>query len=185
MANVCNSYCWWNFIETTKGEDESESLKVKINLNEDPDVSAEDFHEDSHEPAKQRRRRSNLPNIDRNLKKLLSLINESKEIEFEHNDKSSRGLHNGQSDRRSRFIGVLKNGHRWQVLINVGKMKKYIGTFWDEKEAALVHDFYCIGINGKRAKTNFKYDSSMLLNMITSYYNSEKVFNPSLFARFV
>ena len=170
---------------TAIGEEESDSLKVKIKIDETPETCNEDSQSEQQEPAKQRKRRSNLPNIDRNLKKILGLIKDSKEIVFEHNDKSSRGLHNGQSNRRSQFIGVLKNGHRWQVLINVGKVKKYIGTFWDEMEAALVHDFYCIGINGKRAKTNFTYDSNMLENMITSYYNSDKVFNPSLFTNYI
>lgn len=133
------------------------------------------------DPVKQRKRRSNLPEIDANLLKLLKLISLNKHIEFDHCNKSSRGLHNGVSSRRSRFIGVLKNGNRWQVLINVGRTKKYIGTFCNENEAAIVHDFYSMGINGRKGKTNFAYSQELVENMIKSYFENDRYFDANSF----
>jgi len=92
----------------------------------------------------------------------MEMVTKCQPISFKASTKSSRGLHNGKSTRRSQFIGVLRNGKRWQVLINVGKKKKYIGTYAEEKEAAIVHDFYSIGLNGVGAKTNFSYDQTLV-----------------------
>ena len=78
---------------------------------------------------KERKRRITLPDVDENLVKILELINGNFTIVFEARSKSSKGLHNGHSNRRSRYIGVLRNRQRWQVLINEGDKKKYIGTY--------------------------------------------------------
>ena len=139
------------------------------------------LYETELEPVKPRRRNTSLPDIDDNLLKILSLSKKQAQLSFEHCDKSARGLHNGVSGRRSVFIGVLRNRLRWQVLINNGKRKHYIGTYCSEIEAAIVHDFYSIGINLFRAKTNFFYAKELLTAMIESYFNSGKVFKPSLF----
>eukprot|EP00345_Euplotes_harpa_P017447 CAMPEP_0168337688 /NCGR_PEP_ID=MMETSP0213-20121227/12349_1 /TAXON_ID=151035 /ORGANISM="Euplotes harpa, Strain FSP1.4" /LENGTH=65 /DNA_ID=CAMNT_0008343245 /DNA_START=333 /DNA_END=526 /DNA_ORIENTATION=+ len=50
-------------------------------------------------------------------------------------EKSQKGIHRNKSHRRSRFIGVSKNSHNWQVLLNLGNSKKYIGTYSTEEEA--------------------------------------------------
>ena len=42
------------------------------------------------------------------------------------------------------MLEYQKNGENWQVLINYGKFKKYIGTFSSEKQAAITYDFYSI-----------------------------------------
>ena len=86
------------------------------------------------------------------------------------------------SGRRSRYIGVSKNGDNWQVLVNMGKFKKYIGTYVDEKEAAVAYDFYTICLHSTKAKTNFAYKKGMILDMINHYTNNSKVFNPKHFA---
>ena len=126
--------------------------------------------------------RSSLPSIDTNLQKILSLAENKVQLSFFPAHKSRRGLHNGVSERRSRFIGVLKNRLRWQTLINEGRAKRYIGTYKSELEAAIAHDFYSIGINGITAKTNFSYNIEQVVEMIMSYYNWDKTFQPSLFA---
>mmetsp|Transcript_11603 Transcript_11603/g.11545 ORF Transcript_11603/g.11545 Transcript_11603/m.11545 type:complete len:101 (-) Transcript_11603:177-479(-) len=64
-------------------------------------------------------RKNKLPNITKNLTTILEMINSKQEVSFTKTTKSSRGLHNGTSKRRSRYIGVLGNGTSWQVLINV------------------------------------------------------------------
>jgi hypothetical protein len=132
--------------------------------------------------VRKRRRKNGLPDLASNLQKIHERISSQQKINLEGSEKSSRGLHNGKSKRRSRYIGVLRNGNRWQVLINVGKKKKYIGTYEKEKIAAIAHDFYSIGLNMLSAKTNFSYDESIIAEMIDSYLDSGHNFNPSAFA---
>lgn len=108
-------------------------------------------------------------------------IGGDKTVTFKATIKSSRGLHNGKSQRRSKYIGVLRNGHRWQVLINVGKKKKYIGTYGDEKAAAVVHDFFSIGLNLNCAKTNFSFDQGTIVDMIANFTANDSVFDPTPF----
>lgn len=69
----------------------------------------------------------------------------------------------------SKYIGVTKNGKNWQVKINKGKFKNYLGTFKGEKEAAIIHDFYRIVTELKYAKTNFTYPSYIILEMMKNY----------------
>ena len=129
-----------------------------------------------------RTRKNPLPHIEQNLRKLLMFANEGKELNFEHSEKSARGLYHGLSSRRSKFIGVLKNREQWQVLLNEGKVKKYIGTYATEIEAAIVNDFYSIGINGLTAKTNFSYTHNQVLEMICHFFENNNQFDPSTFA---
>mmetsp|Transcript_2087 Transcript_2087/g.2357 ORF Transcript_2087/g.2357 Transcript_2087/m.2357 type:complete len:151 (+) Transcript_2087:217-669(+) len=130
---------------------------------------------------REKKRKYNLPDLSKNLDKIMEMVTNCQGVTFEATTKSSRGLHNGKSNRRSQFIGVLRNGKRWQVLINVGKKKKYIGTYAEEKEAAVVHDFYSIGLNGLNAKTNFTLDQTIVGDMITSFSRNEEVFHPLQF----
>ena len=131
---------------------------------------------------KLKNRKKSLPDIDNNLVKLLHFIERGNQVSFERCFKSARGLFHGLSKRRSQYIGVLKNGVKCQVLLNEGKTKKYIGTYPSEVEAAIVHDFYAIGINGLSAKTNFDYNERQVAAMIQSYFESNKSFEPSIFA---
>lgn len=121
-------------------------------------------------------RKHSLPDLDEGLTKIMAIISSSDKVYFRATLKSSRGLHNGRSERRSRYVGVLRNGTRWQVLINVDRKKRYIGTYNNEVEAAIVYDFYSLGLNGSKARTNFSYKNELLSDMIMSYYNKEKVF---------
>ena len=176
IDNFYQNFCQWDML----GVIQILSTHKNNNGSENEINQAVPFNlalESSHELVKTRRI-NNLPEIDKNLLKILQL---SSEISFEHWIKSARGLHNGVSQRRSVFIGVLKNKNRWQVLINNGRHKHYIGTYLSEIEAAIVHDFYSIGINFLKAKTNFFYTKELLVPMIISYFSSGKVFNPSKF----
>ena len=146
-------------------------------LNFDSSISSGRKYSD----VNKKRRKYNLPDLSKNLNKILEMVTKCQTVSFQATTKSSRGLHNGKSTRRSQFIGVLRNGKRWQVLINVGKKKKYIGTYGNEKEAAVVHDFFSIGLNGGSAKTNFDYDQQLVVDMINSYYNNESVFTAANF----
>ena len=125
--------------------------------------------------------KGSLPDIRNTLIRILRFVDNWGDISFSHWRKSLRGLYHGISKRRSKFIGVLKNGRRYQVLINEGRTKRYIGTFSSELEAATVHDFYAIGINGREAKTNFSYDCEKVTAMIRSYFKNNENFNARLF----
>ena len=51
-------------------------------------------------------------------------------------------------ERRSKYIGVSRNGDKWQALLLVGKRKLYLGTLEDEEETALLHDLNSLLYNG-------------------------------------
>ena len=86
-----------------------------------------------------------------------------------------------ENNRSSTFIGVSKNGDNWQVLINNGKFKKYIGTYSNEKIAAITYDFYAICLKLSKAKTNFSYSSELITEMIQCYNFNTKKFDASSF----
>ena len=139
-------------------------------------------HSESNAPYANNPNRGSFPTISRNFMGILKWLENGNEVIFRHWYKSARGLYHGVSRRRSRYIGVLKNGRRWQVLINEGRTKKYIGTYSSEVEAAIVYDFYSIGLNGFSAKTNFNYKSDQVRSMIISYFNNNQEFDPSIFS---
>ena len=57
----------------------------------------------------------------------------------------------------SKYRGVSKNKHKWQVMI-MGNFKKfYIGGIKTELDAARLYDKLAIFYHGMEAKTNFKY----------------------------
>ena len=40
----------------------------------------------------------------------------------------------------SRYIGVSRNGNKWQALLQLGDRKRYLGTLESEEETARLHD---------------------------------------------
>ena len=132
-------------------------------------------------PVKERRRKAELPYLDEVFTKILQAHQLGEYLVFTAQEKTTRGLHRGRSVRRSQYIGVLKNKGRWQALINVGKLKRYIGTFGTENQAALAHDMYSIGMHFKQAKTNFSYTADDMVPMIQSYFAENRHFDPAKF----
>lgn len=66
----------------------------------------------------------------------------------------------------SRYRGVSKNKHKWQVMI-MGNFKKfYIGGIKTELEAAKLYDKLAIFYHGMEAKTNFQYTKTDVENLI-------------------
>ena len=132
-------------------------------------------------PALQRRRKNPIPDISEAISKVYLELQNNSDFIITPRNKGNRGLHNGQSKRRSIYVGVSKNGVHWQTLINFGKIKKYIGTFCTEKEAALTYDFYAFGVHGLKAKTNFKYNGREIMAMIESFFSNGNKFIPAHF----
>mmetsp|Transcript_37796 Transcript_37796/g.43439 ORF Transcript_37796/g.43439 Transcript_37796/m.43439 type:complete len:80 (+) Transcript_37796:429-668(+) len=77
-------------------------------------------------------------------------------------------------------MGVSRNGDNWQALINYEGVKKYIGTFATEKEAAVAYDFYSIVLHCHKAKINFGYDTETVMEMAENYSHNGKL-NCSMF----
>ena len=69
--------------------------------------------------------------------------------------------------------------------MNVNNKKMYIGGYVTQKEAAVAYDFYWIGLRGTSAKTNFNYEREVVIDMIRSYFDNNKVFVSSDFAHLI
>lgn len=99
--------------------------------------------------------------------------------------KSKRKSNNAKgkkwSKRRSSFIGVSRNGTSYQVLIAVNGRKTYLGSFDDEREAALTFDFYSILLHSVEANTNFSYTAYNIREMIKNYKLFNNSFNASYY----
>lgn len=83
--------------------------------------------------------------------------------------KKQKGVHKRKSRgefRGSKFRGVSKNGKQWQVFIMIGKSKRYIGIVGNELDAARYYDALAIQNHGIRAKTNFEYSKTQILEIL-------------------
>ncbi|CAI2381416.1 unnamed protein product [Moneuplotes crassus] len=183
LGGIYDKYCWGLDVSTSPSPTlmPQRSMPFNQSLAKHSSLLCEQKKELPAKIITKKATVSALPDISQNLRMVLQIIGSNQEVSFRATSKSSRGLHNGASRRRSRYIGLLGNGKRWQVLINVRSKKKYIGTFKCEKEAAVMHDLYSIGINGMRGKTNFNYDSSTLQDMIMDYFTNEGCFDAHKF----
>ena len=174
-------YCWWDG-NTQCSSEYSPGSKKDLYLNTFTEaVATSDDGSSIVKPALQRKRKNPIPDIKDKIEEVYKELKEKENFIIYPRNKGNRGLHGGLSKRRSRYVGVSKNCGHWQALINVGKTKKYIGSFCTEKEAALMYDFFAFGIHGLKAKTNFKHYGSKILRMIESYMSCGNKFNPSLF----
>lgn len=121
-------------------------------------------------------RKSSLPSITRQLKNILIELDNNPYLVIRSESKSKKGLHNGRSHRRSRYIGVCKNRSNYQALVNYKMLKKYIGTYRTESEAALMFDFYSIALHGlQKVSTNFTYKAQLLQEMIEDFMVNESI----------
>lgn len=66
-------------------------------------------------------------------------------------------------------------------LSTVESSNKYIGTFVNEKQAAITYDFYAICLHLAKAKPNFTYDSQLIAEMVDSYDSISKTFDATRF----
>ena len=65
----------------------------------------------------------------------------------------------GETKRSSKYRGVSKNGHHWQVLFLNKNKKSYVSNYSSEEVAARIYDILEIKKRGFKAKTNFKYSN--------------------------
>lgn len=130
---------------------------------------------------RKRKRKNCLPEIDNHIEEVLECLKDGSMPYINACPKNINALTTDNSGRRSKFIGVSKNGQNWQVLINMGKYKKYIGTYTSEDEAAIAYDFYSICLHSVKAKTNFSYTKGLIFDMIGNFKGNNKIFQPSRF----
>lgn len=104
------------------------------------------------------------------LKKLIGDLNMISSFSAEiisGRSKSCRG--SDDSVRRSKYIGVSRNGPHWQALIAIKKRKTYIGTYDNQEDAAKAFDFYSLLLHSLTAKTNFNYTKGEVFEMIEKF----------------
>ncbi|CAI2374428.1 unnamed protein product [Moneuplotes crassus] len=124
---------------------------------------------------KKRRRRTELLDISQKLLKMKASILKQYVKGFESVRKRAKSANQKNFSRRSKYIGVSKNICNWQALINVGSVKKYIGTFVDEHQAARAFDIYSIALRGEKAPINFDYTAKEMLERIEYFLENNSV----------
>lgn len=72
-------------------------------------------------------------------------------------------------DKRSKYIGVSKNGSHWQSLVVWDKEKLYIATTPSEEKAARIVDFYTLLYRFNKGKMNWEYTVHEAINLINTY----------------
>ncbi|CAI2368357.1 unnamed protein product [Moneuplotes crassus] len=126
-------------------------------------------------PKSHRKTRIGSLNFDEKLLSFIDAISIFKnpdEIIFIGNKKGRNRIN--ASRKRSKYIGVCKNGPHWQALIAINKQKTYIGTYMTQELAAKAYDFYCMLIQSLKAKTNFSYTKREVEEMISHYSQSDR-----------
>jgi hypothetical protein len=83
--------------------------------------------------------------------------------------KPARSRNAKHPEKRSRFIGVSKNGKKWQALVVIGTNKVYLGSYPTEEEAAKIYDYYSILSQSKDAKVNSNYTIKEVLDILRSF----------------
>ena len=179
MQMIFNSYdkfCWWlnetqntNYFPFSAYNYESQS-----NLNEEFKWFA---ISDPKNEIKTRKRRNSVLEVDSQISNIHKCLRNGSLYLIWGRIKQRDQYYDGPRGRSSNYIGVSMNGDNWQVLINCGKFKKYIGTFANEKQAAIMYDFYSICLHLAKAKTNFTYDAQLIEEMVESYESKSKTFD--------
>ena len=63
---------------------------------------------------------------------------------------------------KSIYRGVSKKGNKWQVSLFNNKFKYYLGYYNNENLAAKIYDYFAVLLKGKKAKTNFVYNTLII-----------------------
>lgn len=123
-----------------------------------------------------------LGNFNERATSLLQVINSmsSTNVVLVTSKKKAQSRRGPVSNKRSEYIGVSRNGPHWQSLITIKKRKTYIGSYRDERDAALAFDFYSLLLHSLTAKTNFDYTKQDILLMIENFKSHDGKFKPEI-----
>lgn len=127
---------------------------------------------------KRRKKRIRLPDLTENIRRLLKKMDNKSIAGFRKSRKIDRKSSKHLSNRQSDYIGVSRNGNYWQVLKNFNQVKKYVGGYTEELEAAISYDFYSMVIDGEQARTNFDYSINLVKEMIDTFLLNNQKFHP-------
>ena len=177
-SNLFGKYCMWDLIN--QNHDQSGDPQI-YSFEKYTTTSSSTSASDLNRHFIRKARKDNLPQVQDKLKQILSMVQDGKLEPLKQWKKRNIGTLGNKSGRRSQYVGVSKNNQHWQVLINMGDSKKYIGTFGTQKQAAIAYDFYCIAIHSAKAKVNFTYSMELIAKMINSYFENEEYFDPRYF----
>ena len=111
---------------------------------------------------------------------ILKRIDDIKDINktiLHKSEKPAKSKNSKHPEKRSKYIGVSKNGNNWQALVVIGPNKVYLGTYKNEIEASYVFDFYSIISHFTEAKVNRSYNATQILNMVTNFKNNNDDFD--------
>ena len=175
-----DNYCWW-FPENGGLSFPFQSFNDLCINNNYNQKWVEPLPLDAKKEIKTRKRRNSVIEIEKWIENIYKCLNSGSLNLIIGKSKLRSQIYETPKRRSSNFIGVSKNGENWQVLINSGKFKKYIGTYKNEKEAAISYDFFSIWLHTSKAKTNFTYDSTTIAEMIESYDIKTKTFDAGRF----
>ena len=154
--SLCNLYWLWNYSEASQHQ-----------------ANCSEMSNHSSEKLSKRHRKRRLIDFINFESKIQTLYTEISKVynSFEPIILSkSKSVSKPQvSHRRSNYIGVFKNGDKWQALISINKQKIYIGTYSNEFDAGRVYDFYSILLNNMKARTNFDYSKNDVITMVENF----------------
>ena len=174
-------YCWWHDIMESINYLSSAQKEYSFIQGFQPNwINRVPINFEPKKEITKRRRRNSTIDVESSFVDLLSLI-ENGSLQYILGRIKLISKFEFPKRRSSNYFGVSRNGENWQALINCGKIKKYVGTFSSEREAAISYDFYAIWLHLSKAKTNFTYDSQLIIEMIQSYNRISKSFDPSRF----
>ncbi|CAI2378180.1 unnamed protein product [Moneuplotes crassus] len=137
-----------------------------IFFQEDKKVDVKGNIESDKPPLRKKRRSRNELDITHKLLSLRWRILNCYVTEFTSSSKKAKNASKKQLRRRSKYIGVSRNNSNWQALINIDQIKRYIGTFVDELQAARAYDLYSVALRGQEAFLNFDYSAEDMLERI-------------------
>ncbi|CAI2382744.1 unnamed protein product [Moneuplotes crassus] len=128
------------------------------------------------EPLLRKRRRNTKElNITERLTDLRLRILSGYVTKFTCSAKKAKSTHKKNLRRRSKYIGVSRNNSNWQALLNVDQIKKYIGTFTNELQAARAYDIYSVAMRGEEASLNFNYSGEEMLERIEYFLEHKTI----------
>ncbi|CAI2373568.1 unnamed protein product [Moneuplotes crassus] len=122
-----------------------------------------------------RKRKTDEVDIRQSLLKLRTRLLNNSISGFSASSKKARSVTKKNLRRRSKYIGVSKNNSNWQALVNVDQVKRYIGTFTNELEAARTYDLYSVAIREEEASLNFSYTSQQMLEQVDHYLQHNRI----------
>jgi len=91
-------------------------------------------------------------------------------------EKPARSKNSKHPEKRSNYIGVSKNGKKWQALVVIGKHKVYLGSYKTEEQAATTFDFYSLLTQLKEVKVNRDYLTVDVINMLENFKRNNNAF---------